>query len=453
MATRRFGHKDDWVLKDGNIGINTSSPAEKLDVGSGNIRSDSLYVTGIATFSAYDSYIKNQISPTIGKIEGESRTLSNEIVIGTGTTLTVTDGSVSGQGSVGSLNVTNTFTPPIGETNDRPSAPQPGALFYNKDFRTIEYWDGNFWRQVDNTTASGRGVFGGRSGAGTAQFAVDSIQIATKGNAVDWGTMLRGRYVGQNCIGGETRVIFAGGYGLSPSPETSNLTAIDFGAFASGGLCADFGDITDSRRGSGTCGSSTRGIVWGGTDGATQLLDYIEIASLGNAVVFQDLGGTARGGQQCTASATRGVCAPNETDHITMNSITIASKGSFTEFGDHINKSYMGGFVSNGTRGVTGGGYNPLVSSYTQREIAYVNIASTGNAQYFGELTAGRGTTGVADRTRGVFGSQNPSTYFKLIDYIEFSTTGNATDFGDLVHEHQSSGIAGSDSHGGLGGF
>ena len=367
--------------------------------------------------------------------------------------MSVGTGATTGQESIKSLKVSDTFTPPIGDTSERPSAPKAGALFYNKDFRTIEYWDGSFWRQVDNRKSGGRGVFGGKSGGGGAQFAVDSIQIATKGNSVDWGTMRCGRYVGQNCVGGETRVIFAGGYGLSPSPETSDLNAMDYGTFASGGQCVDFGNLTDARRGTGSCGSSTRGIIWGGSSSPAQLIDYFEIATLGNALEFQNLGGTARQGQFCCSSPTRGIAAGNESDHITMNFITIASKGSTKEFGDYINSTYMGGFVSNGTRGVTGGGYNPLTpAGYNQKEIGYINIASTGNAKYFGDLTAGRGTTGVANGTRGVFGTQNPSSQ-NIMDYITISTVGNAEDFGDLVYEHTSSGICGSDSHGGLGGF
>ena len=48
--------------------------------------------------------------------------------------------------------------PPVGGTADRPTDVKPGMVYYNKDFKTIEFWDGNFWKQVDNTTRRGRGV-------------------------------------------------------------------------------------------------------------------------------------------------------------------------------------------------------------------------------------------------------------------------------------------------------
>ena len=116
----------------------------------------------------------------------------------------------------------------------------------------------------------------------------------------------------------------------------------------------------------------------------------------------------------------------------------------------------MGGIVSNGTRGVIGGGYNPLTpAGYNQKEIGYINLASTGNASYFGDLTVGRGTSGVSNSTRGVFGTHNQqnSPTSNRIDYINFASTGNAEDFGDLVYTHTSSQLCGSDSHGGLGGY
>ena len=159
MSTKRFGYLDDLSLKGQKVGIGTSTANEKLEV-LGGTRGGDVVVTGIASLTSYEGFQNKKTSYTekilIGS--GESGTLSGEVVIGAGLTMSVGTGATTGQGSVKSLKVSNTFTPPIGGTNESPSAPKPGALFYNKDFRTIEYWDGKFWRQVDNTTRSGRGI-------------------------------------------------------------------------------------------------------------------------------------------------------------------------------------------------------------------------------------------------------------------------------------------------------
>ena len=159
MATTRFGHLDDFTLKNSKVGIGTSDPTEALEVIGGS-RTKDIKVAGIATLTSYEGFQNTKTSyvDNIHVDSGESGTLSGEIVIGAGTTISVGTGATTGQGSIKSLKVSNTFIPPIGGTVDRPSAPKPGALFYNKDFKTIEYWDGNFWRQVDNTTRSGRCV-------------------------------------------------------------------------------------------------------------------------------------------------------------------------------------------------------------------------------------------------------------------------------------------------------
>ena len=151
MAKVRFSHLDDFVLKDdGKVGIGTSLPSARVEVigtvRAANIKSSS----GITTFVSVDGYLNQDMEygDNVTIDSGESGTLSGEIIIGAGLTMSVGTGATTGQGSIESLKVSNTFNPPIGGTNDRPSAPQPGALYYNKDFRTIEYWDGKFWRNI-----------------------------------------------------------------------------------------------------------------------------------------------------------------------------------------------------------------------------------------------------------------------------------------------------------------
>ena len=449
MATYRIGIGS-FNLKDGAVGLGTeSSGLGNLKV-KGTVKTTDLDVLGVSTFTRYAGFAADDLNINRDtSLTGEHST-QGDIVVGLNSTFTVSTGATVTVGTVESVSIGTHFSPPTGGVEDRPEAPVEGTVRFNTDLNTLEFYNGVEWRQFNVSGQSGRGVFGGKNGGGGTQFLVDSIQISTKGNSVDWGTMLRGRYVGQNCVGGETRVIFAGGYGLSPSPETGDLNAMDYGTFASGGQCEDFGNLVDSRRGGGRCGSSTRGIYWGGESAPNQLIDYFEIATTGNALEFQDLGGSNTGGQMCCSSPTRGIAESSNVSE-GLRYIIIASKGSTKEFGNYMNSSYMGGFVSNGTRGVIAGGYNPLTpAGYNQKEIGYINLASTGNASYFGDLTVGRGTSGVSDSIRGVFGTHNPSN---IIDYINFASQGNAEDFGDLSYTHTSSQICGSDSHGGLGGF
>ncbi len=79
----------------------------------------------------------------------------------------------------------------------------------------------------------------------------------------------------------------------------------------------------------------------------------------------------------------------------------------------------------------------------------YVTVASTGNAQDFGDITTARyGTGGCNNNTRGLIGGGYCSpTNFNEIDQITIATTGNATDFGDLSQSRRKlSGLSGSAS-------
>ena len=52
---------------------------------------------------------------------------------------------------------------------------------------------------------------------------------------------------------------------------------------------------------------------------------------------------------------------------------------------------------------------------------------------------------------RGLFGGGNRSgTLQNIIDYVEIATTGNATDFGDLSVTRENTNAAASNCHGGL---
>ena len=71
--------------------------------------------------------------------------------------------------------------------------------------------------------------------------------------------------------------------------------------------------------------------------------------------------------------------------------ITIASTGNATDFGDIVTaRSSIAGGVDSDTRGVFGGGGNGSLSNV----IEYITIATTGNTTDFGDLTVARATLG-----------------------------------------------------------
>jgi hypothetical protein len=113
---------------------------------------------------------------------------------------------------------------------------------------------------------------------------------------------------------------------------------------------SDFGNLTYSRQLLASCSSSTRGLFAGGNPD-TNIIDYITIASTGNATDFGDL---------LTAGSSRAAC-------------------------------------SSSVRGVVGGGDNGAYINVIQ----YVTIGSTGNATDFGDLTVARARLAACSSAHG----------------------------------------------------
>jgi len=120
--------------------------------------------------------------------------------------------------------------------------------------------------------------------------------------------------------------------------------------------------------------------------------------------------------------------------------ITIDTTGNATVFGDQTEFSQQMGDtgVSDKTRGIYAGG-KVTAGNYIDT-IAYITIATPGNATNFGDLQDGRETgSGCHDETRGVFiagaNNQYGQAASNKTDYITMATTGNSTNFGDLSVE------------------
>ena len=456
MAEIRQGYLDDYTqITSGNIGIGTSVSNEKLEI-IGGVTSQELNVTGIATLTSVSGFIRKHTdyAENVNITAGDSGTLSGEIVVGTGLTMNVGTAATTSQGSVDSLKVYDMFQPPSGGTNQRPPA-KPGAIFYNFDLKTIEFFDGNSWRQVDNTTTRGRSVYAGGADPSNSYLpTMQHFEHSTQGLANYFGDLT----VGGQGLGGfssSTRGLFSG----RRTPSTNPDNIIDYVTIASAGNAVDFGDMTDQRRLGATLSSSTRGIMAGGiTPSRVNIIDYVEISTLGDAKDFGDtteLFASSNGGG--ISNGTRGVYNSGQDGSSNVSGniqfLTISSKGNAVKFGELNVRRRACGMCSNSTRGLFAAGYNGGAST---NRIEFITIASTGNGTDFGELnrTATTYAQGSASQTRGFFsgGSDTNNPYSSAISVILIAQGGSAIDFGDLAVASESSGAC-SDSHGGLGGF
>ena len=200
--------------------------------------------------------------------------------------------------------------------------------------------------------------------------------------------------------------------------------------------------------------NSTRGVFANGTTNPSphpnvNTIDYITIATAGNATNFGDSTTASKPMGGGRSSTTRGIFtlgnAPSAVN--TIEYITIATTANSQDFGDLTGFSGWGkgaGNISSGTRAILGGGHEAL------NNIEYITIASLGNGTDFGDLIVGRRSAFTAgSKTRGVFGGGKNPSQLNNIEYVEIATTGNALDFGDMINSKSfSSGL--SDCHGGL---
>ena len=234
------------------------------------------------------------------------------------------------------------------------------------------------------------------------------------------------------------------------------LDTIDYVTIASEGNAVDFGDLTTGTRTAGGVSSSTRGIIGGGaTPTIINTIEFITLATLGNATDFSaDLTDARRdvaGAQSTTRGLFAGGLAPGISDIIDF--VTMATTGACTDFGNLSAARTSLGALSSHTRAVFGAGGSPNSGS-PQNNLDQVTIASAGNATDFGDLFVNRSSgTGTSNKVRGIFVggliSPSPITTSNTIDYITIASTGNATDFGDAIKTDRSK-AAVSDSHGGL---
>ena len=111
---------------------------------------------------------------------------------------------------------------------------------------------------------------------------------------------------------------------------------------------------------------------------------------------------------------------------------TVSSTGAFTV---PVGPTEMRGGRG---RGVLAGGYGDSPLNAYNDTIEYVEIATTGNAIDFGDLSVARYVpASFSSSTRGInAGGEIPSNYSLAVDYIIISSKGGASDFGNLQAKH-----------------
>ena len=190
-------------------------------------------------------------------------------------------------------------------------------------------------------------------------------------------------------LSNETRGIAAAGWSR---PNSNNIQAIDFVTIASTGDSVNFGDLITRTNYGGGAASPTRGLLIAGNVPSPGLMynriEYITIASQGDAQEFGELQQshqyTVHGASNSTRALAWGGAGP-DTDTATniIEFITIATKGNGINFGDMTRAVKGAGASASSTRSVClGGNFENIIE--------YVEISTQGNAVDFGDATAGR---------------------------------------------------------------
>ena len=337
---------------------------------------------------------------------------------------------------------------------------KPGALRFNSDSMKLEIFRGSAnyegsasmagigtlaagqWEEIQATspevqTGGARGVFMGGQKDGTGVFdIIDYVNIASTGNAIDFGNLLAAEQEG-NAFSSSTRGFHFGG-----DPADNEIETI---VFASTGNATDYGDLTATSKTGIGMASATRGIAYLNSG---NVINYVTMAATGSGIDFGDATFSSGANGMGCASPTRGVfgAAFASPTTVGLDFITISTLGNGADFGDLTTVKWGGSGASNATRGVFMNGY---VAPVNVNNIEYITISTLGNSTDFGDSTqANSYTAGSASATRMINGGGGgPIT--NIIDYIQILTTGNAIDFGDLTQDRRHLDAC-SNGHGGL---
>jgi len=235
------------------------------------------------------------------------------------------------------------------------------------------------------TSSRTRGIWmGGYTNSPSSTYinSIQAVEMSSTGNGFDFGDLTQ--TAGYNGItGNQTRAIRLGG----TAPVNPSTNVMDFVTISTTGNAVDYGDIGTGGGQSTNINSPTRGVfsvAYGNS------IDFVTIASTGNSQDFGFLTYEGRSLQEPrgACNAVRGIFAggyrypqsPRGATNI-IQFITIATTGNATDFGDLLAAKRFSAGTSSATRAVWFGGLAPSALNV----IEYVQIATTGNSVDFGD--------------------------------------------------------------------
>ena len=200
-------------------------------------------------------------------------------------------------------------------------------------------------------------------------------------------------------------------------------------------------------------GNSGRGIFSGGVDpNSIRNIDYINIASTGNATAWGELLSVGTSMHGSASNNIRGVLcggytgAPTNSRINIIQALTIPTNGEIFDFGNlQFNSQQLSG-VGNATRGVYANGYaypnmSPVSNSSLNMSYTMIEFMSSGIQEDFGDIinnAACRDLAAVETHIRGYFaggegtGQDSPS-HNKNITIKGFANNSESFTFGELT--------------------
>ena len=230
---------------------------------------------------------------------------------------------------------------------------------------------------------------------------------------------------------GDRQIIFMGYHN---AVNLNNIEYFGFSDYSS----TDFGDLSVSTYGSGGFSDGTRGVRAGGA--STNTIDYITIATPGNATDFGDHSNSTDVYMQAIGDGTYGVYGQDQAYYY----VTVQTTGNASGFGSSSGGVNMGGYggAGDGTYGIftEEGGSSSIINMLT--------IATTGSATNHGNLSANNNFSALMSDDTYAVSTHGTHNTDGTLNYITIVTGGTAADFGDLYWGNQYCGASSDNTYG-----